>query len=171
MSLSQMINLFKIQCDKTEPLISEIFHPFYEIFQKQVEELYKENIKVLKIEDIYRGFNFDGNTFYRDIENTKYLYLKGTTSIDKSLINKAIALLELRDNVRKDIRFLQMWMSTFYNSYDPEETKRYLPSILNNFYPFSDVCTKSKIIPEGKESLWKKAEEIISYYIGLRLIL
>lgn len=172
MSLIQMVNLFKIQCDKTEPLISEIFYPFYEIFQNQVEELYKENIKVLKLDDDYRGFYFNGDTLYRDSIKINYFYhLNGAIHLDKSLIPKGNELLDLRDKVRRDIRFLQMWLSTFYNDKEPEETMRYLPSILNNFGQFREVDTKSKIIPEGKESLWKKAEEIISYYVGLRLIL
>ena len=168
-----LMHLFGINQNKTTDLTLLLFTPCYNFICKQVEELYQETIKQQRKEDKYNGMYIGITYFYRpEDKQTTEVAKSSWIRIDDSLVKKGENLEAFLNKVRKDVRFIQMWLSLIVDPTSPVNTRAKLPNILATQHPlYKTVEFSESIIPPGKEAVWNKAEELIKYYLGLKLLL
>ena len=169
--MTAIARLFGINQNKTTELTLELFTPCYGYLCKQIEPLYQKTIEIQRKEDEYEGLWIEHQMFYREEEKFPE-HIKGYLHIDESLEQEGYKLHDFLMKVRKDVRFIQMWLSLVVDPLNPTSTKEKLPLLLANTNPkYKKSTTDVYSIPPGKEVTWKKAEELIEFYLGLKLIL
>ena len=171
--MSTIARLFGINQNKTAELTTLLFTPCFDYLCNRTEDLYQKTLQLKGKSDEFYGM-YIGNIFYYRPESKilEGVNHKKWISIDESLIKEGFELEDFLLNVRNDVRFIQMWLSLVIDTTDPIATRAKLPTILANQHSFyKNVEFNSPDIPKGREHLWKKAEETISFYLGLKLIL
>lgn len=171
--MSTMARLFGINQNKTAELTTLLFEPCYKYMCNQVENLYQQTLKLQNKKDVYYGLYIGNVFFYRPEEkiaehDTHQKWIR----IDESLNANGQGIEDFLYKVRKDVRFIQMWLSLVINVIDPVTTRSKLPTTLANLHPlYKNTDFTELSVPPGKELLWKQAEEKISFYLGLKLVL
>ena len=159
----------QIQKNKTQKLTQEIFEDVADYIGTRVEIVYQNALEAFPLEDIYKGYFYAGDLYVRNGLSGAYLRW---LNLDHSLDEQAEQVKIFIAQVRRDVRFIQMWLSTFVKLDDPVGTKEKFPSILIEIdKEYKDIPITKQVIPEGKEELWEKATSIIEYYQGLRMVL
>ena len=171
--MSAMARLFGINQNKTTELTTVLFEPCFDYLCNQAEDLYQKTITLEGKPDNFYGIYIGNTFFYRP--NKKIVDLKTYQKwirINESLQEEGQNLENFLLNVRSDVRFIQMWLSLVVDKLDPISTRAKIPTALAKIHPYyKNVEFSEMIVPKGKEQLWKKAEEKISFYLGLKLIL
>lgn len=168
-----MARLFGINQNKTAELTTLLFEPCYNYICNQTENLYQQTIKLQGKPDEYYGL-YIGNVFFfrptKKIEehNTHKKWIR----IDETLVTNGQYIEDFLNKVKQDVRFIQMWLSLVIDVVDPITTRSKLPTTLAKLHPlYKNVAFTELSVPPGKELLWKQAEDKISFYLGLRLVL
>lgn len=161
---------FDICENKTSALVRLVFEPCEKFIASQIEHLITENAR------LDHSNPDDVNCIY--INGTRFIRLGcgvcGThvARLLPEMEEKGQKFLEFFQQTRRDMKFLKMWLSQAIVSGDLEASRQRLPEILAKMSPtYQNIPCDELKIPEGKEALWKKAENIISYYLGLSLVL
>lgn len=171
--MSTIARLFGINQNKTAELTTLLFTPCFDYICKQTEDLYQKTLQLKGKSDEFYGM-YIGNVFYYRPESkiSEGMSHKKWISIHDSLIKEGYALEDFLLNVRSDVRFIQMWLSLVIDTTDTVGTRAKLPTMLANLHSlYKNVEFVEPNIPKGREHLWKKAEEKISFYLGLKLVL
>ena len=149
--------------------VNYIFNTATTYCAEQIEQIYQDRIQKMEGTDTnHLGVVLHGKKIYRPfnmltsmVSNGQMLFITETTEEE----DKAY---KFREKVCKDIKFVQQWFSILVNL-DEDSGKYIPPALMKNYYEPAQSYTYT--YPPGKESLWRKAEEIINYYLGLRLVL
>ena len=75
--------------------------------------------------------------------------------------------------VQEDAKFLSMWLSLVFPSDTPKNTLKYCPTSFRPYLSsdFVYYLNEDYERPLGREDDWKKAEKLISFYLGMNLLL
>lgn len=167
--------LFDIQKDDTSFLCVTLFDPCFDYIEDKLEKLYQKSIALTDQQDCCLYVCFGGMTFIRDASKVNIDPVYGVLRhyLDPSLNEESKDLVSFFKKAKEDARFIQMWLSTFMpldGHYGKECVSQIPPALLKiaNFHVTDDVVYT---VPKGKEGTWHKAEELINYYSGLKLLL
>ena len=70
-----------------------------------------------------------------------------------------------------DINYINQWLSVAIVS-DPENTKKRLPNFLAKMDPtYKNIPLTFCEVPNGKEAIWEKGEQLAKHYLGYKLLL
>ena len=171
--MNLITNLFVIYENKTTEITQMLFEPCLKYIGRQAEELYQQTLKLKRLNDCYYAIYINNTNFYRPkeflAEKVKY---KNWLMLDESLLDEGIELENFVNKVQKDVRFIQMWLSLVIDEEDLIKTRSRMPTILANQIPgFELIEFKGYEIPKGKENVWKQAENLITYYLGMKMLL
>lgn len=157
---------FGLKANKTTPYVENLFAEVFNNIFSEVETVFREEL--LRAKEQHLGvyvLQFLGQKIYRSRqalgdENTHYghydcLFIENPSEDQIKLAN-------FIDKTKEDLRFLQQWLSLALGIKESIP-----PSLLRA----SNLPPTMYCIPEGKEETWKKAEDLITYYLGLSLVL
>lgn len=169
--MSSIQHCLGIHNNKTAELTTLLFEHCYTYVCNQAEKLYQQTLKAQGKEDECYGIYIGNTLFYRPKDVLNFHHKKVIT-LDDSLRDQGDELESFFLQVKKDIRFIQMWLSLVIDATDAVSTRAKLPTILANIHPLYKVTAfREPYIPKGKEQLWKQAENKISFYLGLKFVL
>lgn len=174
MTINRCVLMFNIQKDKTTDITIELFKICEIYVSNQVEQLYQKTISLKNLPDEFSSLIIGGYRYYRPedkIPDRNILRKIQYLSLDPSLQEEGNQLNAFVDQAKKDARFLQMWLSIAIDKNNLMKTKMMLPPALARLIESVRDIEVNYCIPEGKEELWHRAEELINFYLGLKLVL
>jgi hypothetical protein len=167
--------LFDIQKDDTSFLCVTLFDPCFDYIEDKLEKLYQKSIALTDQQDCCLYVCFGGMTFIRDASKVSIDPVYGVLRhyLDPSLNEESKDLVSFFKKAKEDARFIQMWLSTFMplNGRYDDECMSHIPPALRKIADFRWPVDIPYSVPEGKQMTWLKAESIINYYSGLKLLL
>jgi len=161
-----------------DPLLSEyleiVFEGAVRYYHKQVDHVCSFLTAERKIPKDCAGICAYQGIFRRDVDlmlgyTGKYYRMKdaqGLAELEK--------LTELRNKIMRDCTFLQHWLRSLINIPKPtlQDLRNIFPDELASSCKKLNVLSRTKefFIPEGKINQYKKASELLMYYLGMRLL-
>ena len=170
MSVKQQFHVLNRE-SKCKLILNEIFSGFIEWMDDQVFILAKKDAELCT-----KGLAFIIKTstteFFVPINKDNWdRYEGGCRYLDSSLWKDAENLNKFFVQAIADINYINQWLSVAIVS-DPESTKKRLPNFLAKMDPtYKNIPLTFCEIPNGKEAIWEKGEQLAKHYLGYKLLL
>lgn len=170
MSVKQQFHVLNRE-SKCKLILNEIFSGFIEWMDDQVLNLAKKDAELCT-----KGLAFIIKTstteFFVPINKDNWdRYEGGCRYLDSSLWKDAENLNKFFVQAIADINYINQWLSVAIVS-DPESTKKRLPNFLAKMDPtYKNIPLTFCEIPNGKEAIWEKGEQLAKHYLGYKLLL
>lgn len=170
MSVKQQFHVLNRE-SKCKLILNEIFSGFIEWMDDQVLNLAKKDAELCT-----KGLAFIIKTstteFFVPINKDNWdRYEGGCRYLDSSLWKDAENLNKFFVQAIADINYINQWLSVAIVS-DPENTKKRLPNFLAKMDPtYKNIPLTFCEIPNGKEAIWEKGEQLAKHYLGYKLLL
>lgn len=170
MSVKQQFHVLNRE-SKCKLILNEIFSGFIEWMDDQVFILAKKDAELCT-----KGLAFIIKTstteFFVPINKDNWdSYEGGCRYLDSSLWKDAENLNKFFVQAIADINYINQWLSVAIVS-DPESTKKRLPNFLAKMDPtYKNIPLTFCEIPNGKEAIWEKGEQLAKHYLGYKLLL
>ena len=170
MSVKQQFHVLNRE-SKCKLILNEIFSGFIDWMDDQVLNLAKKDAELCT-----KGLAFIIKTstteFFVPINKDNWdSYEGGCRYLDSSLWKDAEDLNKFFVQAVADINYINQWLSVAIVS-DPESTKKRLPNFLAKMDPtYKNIPLTFCEIPNGKEALWEKGEQLAKHYLGYKLLL
>lgn len=170
MSVKQQFHVLNRE-SKCKLILNEIFSGFIEWMDDQVLNLAKKDAELCT-----KGLAFIIKTstteFFVPINKDNWdRYEGGCRYLDSSLWKDAENLNKFFVQAIADINYINQWLSVAIVS-DPESTKKRLPNFLAKMDPtYKNIPLTFCEIPNGKEAMWEKGEQLSKHYLGYKLLL
>lgn len=170
MSVKQQFHVLNRE-SKCKLILNEIFSGFIEWMDDQVLNLAKKDAELCT-----KGLAFIIKTstteFFVPINKDNWdRYEGGCRYLDSSLWKDAENLNKFFVQAIADINYINQWLSVAIVS-DPESTKKRLPNFLAKMDPtYKNIPLTFCEIPNGKEAIWGKGEQLAKHYLGYKLLL
>ena len=170
MSVKQQFHVLNRE-SKCKLILNEIFSGFIDWMDDQVLNLAKKDAELCT-----KGIAFIIKTstteFFVPIRKDNWdSYEGGCRYLDASLWKDAEDLNKFFVQAVADINYINQWLSVAIVS-DPESTKKRLPNFLAKMDPtYKNIPLTFCEVPNGKEAIWKKGEQLAKHYLGYKLLL
>ena len=170
MSVKQQFHVLNRE-SKCKLILNEIFSGFIEWMDDQVLNLARKDAELCT-----KGLAFIIKTstteFFVPINKDNWdRYEGGCRYLDSSLWKDAENLNKFFVQAIADINYINQWLSVAIVS-DPESTKKRLPNFLAKMDPtYKNIPLTFCEIPNGKEAIWEKGEQLAKHYLGYKLLL
>lgn len=170
MSVKQQFHVLNRE-SKCKLILNEIFSGFIEWMDDQVFILAKKDAELCT-----KGLAFIIKTstteFFVPINKYNWdSYEGGCRYLDSSLWKDAENLNKFFVQAIADINYINQWLSVAIVS-DPESTKKRLPNFLAKMDPtYKNIPLTFCEIPNGKEAIWEKGEQLAKHYLGYKVLL
>lgn len=154
---------------KTTEITETIFESYGNFIQGQINQLAHEVQQQLNLKGLPRAIRFNGQLYF--VTNPKNEPEDKIVSVPKELRDHGRLLEKSWKKACDDVKFFQMWLS-FVLKERKEETVERMPQLLINQLPeykqlnYQGQC----FIPKGWEDKYKRAEAMIQYCLGLKLL-
>lgn len=179
MSLEYFRLAFHSQADKTELLTYSLVNSVALYTSLLVEEYCQKVIKSQNLDDDFFAFFFNGEVYYRSEE--ALLTRQKMKALRPPINEESMNIFNMVDKLQEDIRFFQQWLSiVLCNSKAISDISlgtfnKFPPVIKDLVFKIFDVPPEylrlyKYEVPKGKENLWIKAEKLIKYYLGFKLV-
>lgn len=179
-----MSNLFnamayKIQNDKTMDLTLFIFQPTMKYGYEIIESFYQHCLqKNPTLPNNAIGIRIDDLDLYRNKDIVESNSPTHPILTIASITEEAYGVYSFHQEIRKNIRFIQQWLSIVFNKSkeiyvaSPAEFNQLPPVLINalNTSKYLSIQNYRYLIPQGKENLWHKIEDLLKFYLGFRLL-
>lgn len=159
---------FNMNKNKTTVFIHWLLEDYMDYLIKEVETQYQKSIRREQKEDKYLGLVINNVKMYRDwkdipitSDHKGFLFIAKPTEEESKLS-------VLYSKFLKDIRFFQQWFSLMLDK-EGHLNSSIAPPCLNEYY--FGYTASDYHVPQGKESTWKKGEQLVKYYRSLKMIL
>lgn len=165
---------FKVPKDYLYSYIELIFEGAARLYFNEVENYYNKCRIAMKVTGDYLGMQCLGKIIRR-LESTDIAAYTGKYLIitDNELVDEAGLLLKEREKLQRDIQLVKMWLTKVIRKpSNLQDCKDSLPDVLANSVPElkSVVRTKEFEIPEKEKNSYAKVLQIITFYLGLRIM-